>query len=176
VGRRAKAVEPQFFASAGNHERSPADQASAEQRGESNVIANFAEWERIARIGDRRRCETAVAGKPGEERAIAEIFLAAKTVRADATVVSEPRNADALTHAQPCDARPDHIDATDDFVAWDDRHLRIGQFAIHNMQVRAADAAGGNLDSNLARPRLPISEIGEFQKIPNLLSLAPSPA
>jgi hypothetical protein len=44
------------------------------------------------------------------------------------------------------------------------------------MQVLAADAAGGNLDSNLARPRLPISEIGEFQKIPNLLSLAPSPA
>jgi hypothetical protein len=83
--------------------------------------------------------------------------------------VAEPRNADALTHAQPFDACPDHIDPADDLVARDDRHFRIGQFAIDDMQVRAADAAGGNLDSNLTRPGLPIGEIGPFKSSPKLL-------
>jgi len=149
--------------------RSPADQASAEQRGESHVIANFAEREPIARIGDRRRCETAVARVPGEERAIAEIFLAAPAIGADAAGVAEPRNADALTHAQPFDASPDHIDPADDLGARNDRHLRVGQFPIDDMQVRAADAARGHVDSNLTRPRLPIGEICPFKRSPKLL-------
>ena len=43
MGRRAKAVEPQLFAGAGYHERSPADQASAEQGSQRHVIASFAD-------------------------------------------------------------------------------------------------------------------------------------
>ena len=169
MGGGAKAVEPQFVASTSNHERTSADQASAEQRGKSHVIANFAERERIARVGDRRRCETAVARVPSEERAIAEILLAAPAIGADAAGVAEPRNADALTQAQPFDASPDHIDPADDLVARNDRHLRVGQFPIDDMQVRAADAARGHLDSNLTRPRLPIGEICPFKRSPKLL-------
>ena len=162
------AVEPQLFAGAGYHERSPADQASAEQGSQRHVIASFAERERIAGIGDGCRREAAVAGIPGEERAIAKVFLVTPAIGTDATGVAEPRNADALTHAQPFDGRPDHIDTADDLVAGDDRHLRIGQLAIDNMQVCAADAAGGNLDSNLTRPRLPIGKIGPFKRSPKL--------
>jgi hypothetical protein len=83
--------------------------------------------------------------------------------------VAEPRNADALTHAQPFDASPDHIDPADDLVARDDRHLRVRQFAIHDMKVRAADAAGGHFYSNLTRPRLPTGEICPFKSSPKLL-------
>ena len=75
MGSRAKAVEAKFFARAGDHERTPADQASAEQRRQSHVITDFAERESVARIGDCRCRETAVARIPGEQRAIAEIFL-----------------------------------------------------------------------------------------------------
>jgi hypothetical protein len=78
MGRGAKAIEPQLFARARDHQRTPADQAGAEQGGERHVARQLAERERKARIGDRRRREAAVAGIPGEERAIAEIFLAAK--------------------------------------------------------------------------------------------------
>ena len=169
MGGGAKAVEPQFLAGAGDHERSPADQASAEQGSQRHVIASFAERERIAGIGDGCRGEAAVAGIPGEERAIAKVFLVTPAIGTDATGVAEPRNADALTHVQLVDARPDHIDLADDLVARDDRHLRIGQFAIDNMQVRAADAAGGNLDSNLTGPRLPIGKIGPFQPFAQLV-------
>ena len=83
--------------------------------------------------------------------------------------MAEPRNADALTHVQPFDASPDRIDPADDFVTRDDRHLRVGQFAIDDMQVRAADAAGGHLHSNLAGPGLPIGEFGPFQSSPKLV-------
>ena len=169
VGRGAKAIEPQLFASAGDHQRTPADQASAEQWGERHVTARFAERERITRVGDRRRRKTAVARVSGEERAIAEIFLSAHAIGADAAGVAEPRNADALAHAQPLDAGPDRIDPADDLVARDDRHLRVGQFAIDDMQIRAADAAGGHFHSNLARPGLPIGEIGPFKSSPKLL-------
>ena len=108
---------------AGDHQRSPADQASAEQRGQRHVIASFAERERIAGIGDGRRREAAVARIAGEERAIAKVFLVTPAIGTYAAGVAEPRNADALTQVQPFDARPDRIDTADDFVPRDDRHL-----------------------------------------------------
>jgi hypothetical protein len=80
----AKAVQPQLFANAGDHERTPADQAGAKQGGERHVAATLAERERKARIGDRRRRETAIARVHGEERAIAEILLAVHAIGADA--------------------------------------------------------------------------------------------
>jgi hypothetical protein len=83
--------------------------------------------------------------------------------------VPEPRNADALTHAQALDPRSDHIDPADDLMARDDRHLRVGQFTIDDMEVGAADAAGGHLDSNLARSGSPIGEVCPFKRSPKLL-------
>ena len=70
---------------------------------------------------------------------------------------------------QPFDAGPDRIDPADDLMARDDRHLRVGQLAIDDMQIRAADAAGGHLHANLARPGLPIGEFGPFKSGPKLL-------
>jgi hypothetical protein len=83
--------------------------------------------------------------------------------------MAQPRNADTLTHAPPLYASPDHIDPADDLVARNDRHLRVRQLAIDDMQVRAADAAGGHLHSNLARPGLPIGEFCPFKRSPKLL-------
>ena len=43
-----------------------------------------------------------------------------------------------------------------DLVAWNDLHFRIGQLAIYDVQVCAADAAGRDLHTNLACSRLPV--------------------
>jgi hypothetical protein len=76
--------------------------------------------------------------------------------------MAEPWDAHTLPQAEPFDAGPDRIDPANDLMARDDRHLWIGQLAIDDMQIRAADAAGGHLHSNLARPGLLIGEICPF--------------
>jgi hypothetical protein len=70
--------------------------------------------------------------------------------------MAEPRNADTLAHVQVLDAGADRIDPAYDLVARDNRHYRIRQFAIDDMQVGAADAAGGDPNPYLARSGLPI--------------------
>ena len=42
--------------------------------------------------------------------------------------------------------------------------LRIRQFAVDDMQIRAADAASEHLHADLARPRLPVGELGPFER------------
>jgi hypothetical protein len=54
-------------------------------------------------------------------------------------------------------------------MARDDRHLWVRQLAIDDMQIRAADAAGGYLDANLALARLPIGEFCPFKSGPKLV-------
>lgn len=49
--------------------------------------------------------------------------------------------------------------ATDDFMAGDDRYLRVGQVAVDHVQIGSADAAGGDGDAHLARARLPIRQL-----------------
>ena len=83
--------------------------------------------------------------------------------------MAEPRNADALPYAEPLDAAPDHIDAPDNLVAGDDWNLRVGQFAIDDVQVGAAYAADADLHSNLPRSGLWIGEVCPFERSPKLL-------
>jgi hypothetical protein len=83
--------------------------------------------------------------------------------------MAEPRNADALTHTQPFDASSNHVNPPDDLVAGDNRHLRGGQLAIDDMQIRATDAASGHLHSNLARSRLSIGKFRRFKSSTKLL-------
>jgi hypothetical protein len=83
--------------------------------------------------------------------------------------VAKPWNAHTLPHAEPFDTGPNRIDSADDLMARDNRQLWVRQLAIDDMQIRAADAAGGHLHSNLARPRLPIGEICPFKSGPRLI-------
>ena len=164
MGGGAETIEAELLAVAGDHQRAPADQAGAEQRGERHVAAGLAEREGEARVGDRRRREAAVAGVAGEQRVIAQIFAVPDAIGADAAGVAEPGNADALAHLQPLDPGADRIDPADDLVARDDRHLRVGQFAIDDMQIGAADAAGGHLHANFARSGLRVGKLRPFER------------
>ena len=63
--------------------------------------------------------------------------------------VAEPRHADPGARRER-DAGARRLDPADDFVTRDDRQLGIGQVAVDDVQVRAADAAGLDAQPNLA--------------------------
>ncbi len=168
VSRGAKAVESERLAVACDHQRTPANQPGAEQRCERHIAAGLAKRECIARIGDRRRGEATVPRVTSEERLIAQIFLTARAIRADAAGVTEPGDSHTLPERHPFDAGPDCLDPADDLVARDDRQFWVRKLAIDNMQIRAADAARGHLHADLARPGLPIGEIRPFKGAPKL--------
>lgn len=48
----------------------------------------------------------------------------------------KPRNADTLADSEPVNPFAKRIDAADDFVARNDRHMRVRQLAIHHVQIR----------------------------------------
>jgi hypothetical protein len=73
--------------------------------------------------------------------------------------MTEPRNADSLTHVEGIDTVSKHVDTADDLMPWDDRHGGPGQFAIDDMQIRAADPARCDLNTNLPWSR---HTVGEF--------------
>jgi hypothetical protein len=103
-----------------------------------------------------------ISGAKWRKSIPSEILLAAPAIGAHATGAGEPGNANALADAQPHDASPDCIDPPYDFVARNDGYRGIGEFAIHDVQIRAANAAGGHLDSKLARSGLPIGQLRPF--------------
>ena len=95
---------------------------------------------------------------------VAQILPVHHAIRTDAAGVAEPRNADTLPHVQVLNAGADRIDPANDLMARNNRNVRVGQFAVDDMQVGAADAACGHLDANLARPWFAIGEIRPFQR------------
>jgi hypothetical protein len=64
--------------------------------------------------------------------------------------VAEPGNADALADLQAADAGTEPIDASNDFMAGNDRDARMWELPVHHMQIGAADSAGRNFQPNLA--------------------------
>ena len=165
----AEPVEPDAAAVACLHERAPADEARAEERRERGVVTFFAERERVARVGDRRRGEPAVARVPGEERPVAEVLLVTPARLADAAGEAEPRNADPRPDREPGDTGPDRVDASDDLVTEDDRKLRIREISVGDVEVRSADTARGDPDAKLARARLRIGELDRLERRARLL-------
>ena len=104
-------------------------------------------------IGDAGLGIAAVQGVAGELRPVAEVFQMHPAVWTSATGVAEPRHSHPHAHLKASHARPYLGDTADDFVARDQRQFRRRQLAIDHMQIGAADAAGRNVDADLARAR-----------------------
>jgi len=63
-----------------------------------------------------------------------------------------------------CARRADCSHAADDLMPGHDRKLRIGQFAIHDMQIGAADTASFDGDEDLAGARLRNRPLAQHQR------------
>jgi hypothetical protein len=87
---------------------------------------------------------------------ITQIFPVHHAIGTDAAGVAEPRNADTLADVQVLDLYADDIDPANNLMARDNRNVRVGQLAVDDMQIGAADAAGAHLNPYLARPWLRI--------------------
>ena len=64
---------------------------------------------------------------------------------------------------QTLDAGPDFVDPADNFVAGDDRRQRVRQLAIEDVQIGAANPAGGNTDADFAEPGMTVRQLGPFK-------------
>jgi len=68
-----------------------------------------------------------------------------------------------LTELYIHDASANGIDAPHDLMAWNDRQHWVRQFAIDDMQVRAAHATGFYFNSDFTGARLRLREFGPFE-------------
>jgi hypothetical protein len=75
-----------------------------------------------------------------------------EAIRTGAASKAEPWNTHAFVEREVGDAGGARRHTADDLVAGHEGQRRIGQLAVDHVQIRAAYAAGGNLDEHLARP------------------------
>jgi hypothetical protein len=87
--------------------------------------------------------------------------------------------ADMQPHVQRRHAGAHGVDPPDDFMARNDRQMRVRQFAVNHMQIGAANATRQHLYAHFARPRHAIRQVHPFQLLVMLpqdhrLHVAPS--
>ena len=90
-------------------------------------------------------------------------------IPAVSTAAAQPGHAHALTRMKPLTPAPaprPHPRSG----GWDQRQRRFSQFAVHHMQVGAADAAGGDSRQQLARPGLRCWQLLQLQGSPGRTS------
>ena len=95
---------------------------------------------------------------------VAEIFVAADAGAAALAGVAEPGHADALADLEAADAGAETIDPSDDFMAGNDRDARVGQFAVDDMEIGAADAAGRDFQADFAGAGQGIGTLRPFER------------
>ena len=91
-----------------------------------------------------------VARVAGEQRRIAQVFLASPAIGASPVGVAEPSDADARARFE-VDPLADGVDAADDLMSRHNGQLGVRQFAVDDVEVGAADSAGLDSNANLAR-------------------------
>ena len=79
--------------------------------------------------------------------------------------VTKPGNPDPLAHTQVLNAKAEGFDAPDHLVPRNDRIMGLRQFAVGDVQVSATDAAGQNLDPDLAGTRFQTRAPFEMQRL-----------
>ena len=153
-----EAVEPEPLCVPGEVERAVADQAGAEERRGLLVRVAGREREAVARVRDRLLRIAAVDVVAGEARVVAEILLSGAAVAAFAVRPREPRNADARAFALALDH------GADDLVAEDERQLRVGELAVSDVQIGAANAAGVHAQAHLSGAELGPRQVSSAQR------------
>jgi hypothetical protein len=103
-------------------------------------------------MGHGRRGKTAIKGVTGKPRRIAEVFSMRAAVAAAPTRVAQPRDTDPVAWLQALYTGTDCRDTPDDFMARNQRKMRMRQFPVDDMKISATDAAGSHIDQYLSPP------------------------
>ena len=149
VRRCAKAVNAEALRRTGFDQRTVPNQPGAEQGSGLGVGIVFGNWKTKSFIGDGKFRVAAVQRVAGETRAVAKILAFAAAKFALAARPAQPRNAHAIADFESLNAFAFFDDDADNFVSGHERKFWIGKLAVHDVQIRAADGAGGHLHQNL---------------------------
>ena len=174
----AEAIDAEMLSLARHHQRAPADQAGAQQRRNGDVVARLAERKAIAGVRDKVGGKPSVARVAGEERAIAQILLAASAIGTFAAGIAEPGNADALADFKRRYALAERLHSADHLVPRNDGIGDVRQFSIHDMQIGPAHAASADLDAHVTgrgNRIVPLLKLGEAHRAPSGPSRASRP-
>ena len=155
VGGRSESVNSKTLHGFSRHPVGPVpDQARAKQRRSVYVGHPFGERKTKPLVRNRvLRVPTVdiVAGKKG---VVAEVFLAPPAEPALAAGIAKPRHSHALTGAMILCAPPSLHHCSNDLVSNDQGQLGLGQLAVNDVKIRAADSAGAYFDQHLIRSGL----------------------
>jgi hypothetical protein len=152
-GRRAEAVQTEAATAfdPGQAERPVADDAATQERRGLEVAEAVREPDGDVRA-DRARLGIAPVPVPaGERRVRAEVLATGAAERAGAVEAREPGDPGAVADRPALHVRTDGVDHADDLVTGHDRLPMRRDVAGRELEIRAADRAGGNLESHLAR-------------------------
>ena len=88
-------------------------------------------------------------------------------IAAGSAGVCEPGNTHPITQLQSgIDLRADGLYPTHDFMAGHERELRMLEFPINDVKIRAANAAGAHRHANLVRARIAVRQLEPFEGTP----------
>ena len=166
VGGGAEPVEPDTLRLADQPQRPVADQPGAEQRRRLQVRVAVGDREAEALVGDRDLGVAAVDVVAGELRVVAEVLAAAAAVAALAVGPAEPRHPDPLARGELLRPLPRLAHHADDLVAHHQRQLRLGEVAVEDVEVGAADAAGADLELDLAGTGGGVGQLSQPERLP----------
>ena len=151
----------------GESQRAVPNQAGTQQRSGLQVRVPLRHQKAVPRIGQRLLGEAAIDRVAREARAVAEVLAAAAAEAAAAAGPAEPGNAHTLPQAEACDAAAKLQHRTDDLMAEHQWEFRLGELAVDDVQVGAADPTDVNLQRQLALTGLTVRKIGFLQGSPD---------
>src|SRR4051794_9541291 len=103
------------------------------------VLKRGVDRETITLVGDSQLGIAAVDLVAGEVGVIAQVFLAAAAIRANAAGPAKPRHPDPVANRESVRPLPSPDNDADDLVPWNKRKFRMRQLAVHDVQIGAAD-------------------------------------
>ena len=121
----------------------------------------------VARVGYRELGVAAVDIETGKFCAVAEIFAVRPAINAIAIGPAEPWNANPIASCKSIYAFADLLDAADNLVTKNERKFRIGQLAINDMKIGAANGAGVNPNEQLSMARFGFGQVAEREWLSN---------
>ena len=139
------------------------DQSRAKQRCNLDVVVTLRQMKTVSRIRDGELGVTAIDGVTGEARVIAKILSAGSAIRAIAIGPAKPRDSHAISDCEVRIFFADFFDLSDNLMTENQRQFRIGQFAIDNVKVSAANRAGADAHEQLSLAWLRLRHIAQLQ-------------
>jgi hypothetical protein len=120
--------------------------------------------ETVSRIRDCELGVTAIDGVTGKAGVIAKILSAGSAIRAIPVGPAKPRDSHTISDCEVRIFFADFFDSSDNLVTENQRQFRIGQFAIDDVKVSAANRAGADAHEQLSFARLRLWHIAQLQE------------